>query len=38
MAANRLSDQVGRELLNAYLASLKAGSEVKIFQANLEKK
>jgi peptidyl-prolyl cis-trans isomerase D len=38
MAANRLSDQVGRELLNAYLASLKAGSDVKIFQANLEKK
>jgi peptidyl-prolyl cis-trans isomerase D len=38
MAANRLSDQIGRELLNAYLASLKAGSEVKIFQANLEKK
>ena len=38
MAANRLSDQIGRELLNAYVASLKATSEVKIFQANLEKK
>jgi peptidyl-prolyl cis-trans isomerase D len=38
MAANRLSDQIGRELLNAYVASLKAGSEVKIFQANLDKK
>jgi len=25
-------------LLNAYVASLKAGSEVKIFQANLDKK
>ena len=38
MAASRLSEQVGRELLNAYLASLKAGSDVKIFQANLDKK
>ncbi|MFO1305296.1 MAG: SurA N-terminal domain-containing protein [Burkholderiales bacterium] len=38
MAASRLSDQVGRELLNAYLASLKAGADVKIFQANLDKK
>ena len=38
MAANRLSDQIGRELLNAYVASLKAGSEVKIFQGNLDKK
>ena len=38
MAANRLSDQIGRELLNAYVASLKAKADVKIFQANLEKK
>ena len=38
LAANRLSDQVGRELLNAYLASLKASSDVKIFQGNLDKK
>ena len=38
VAAKGLSDQIGRELLNAYLASLKAGSEVKIFQANLDKK
>ena len=30
MAANRLSDQLGRELLNAYLASLKAKADVKI--------
>ena len=37
-AASRLSDQVGRELLNAYLASLKASSDVKINQANLDKK
>jgi len=38
MAANRLSDQLGRELLNAYLASLKAGADVKINQANLDKR
>jgi peptidyl-prolyl cis-trans isomerase D len=38
-AANaRVSDQVGRELMNAYLAALKAGADVKINQANLEKK
>ena len=37
-AASRLSDQIGRELLNAYVASLKASTEVKINQANLDKK
>ena len=37
MAANRLSDQLGREVLNAYLASLKAKADVKINQANLDK-
>ena len=38
MAASRLSDQLGRELLNAYIASLRAKADVKINQANLEKK
>lgn len=38
MASARLSEQLGRELMNAYLASLKAKTEVKINQANLEKK
>jgi peptidyl-prolyl cis-trans isomerase D len=33
-----MSDQIGRELLNDYLASLKATADVKINQANLEKK
>ncbi len=37
-AAARLGEQVGREMLTAYLASLKAKSDVKINQANLEKK
>ena len=38
-AANgRVADQLGRELMNAYLGSLKANTEVKIDQANLEKK
>ena len=37
-AANRVGADVGRELLNAYLASLKAGADVKINQAALEKK
>ena len=35
---NRVGDQVGHELFNAYLASLKAKADVKINQANLEKK
>lgn len=38
MASSRLSDQIGRELLAAYMASLKAKADVKINQANLEKK
>jgi peptidyl-prolyl cis-trans isomerase D len=38
MAASRLSDQLGRELLAAYTASLKAKADVKINQVNLEKK
>ena len=37
-AASRLSNDVGRELFNAYLASLKAQSEVKINQAQLDKR
>jgi len=36
--SNRVGDQVGRELMNAYAGSLKARAEVKINQANLEKK
>ena len=35
---NRVGDQVGHELFNAYLASLKTKADVKINQANLEKK
>lgn len=38
MAASRLSEQIGREMLTAYVASLKAQTDVKINQANLEKK
>jgi peptidyl-prolyl cis-trans isomerase D len=38
-AANtQIGDHLGRELLNAYLASLKGKADVKINQANLEKK
>ncbi|MGI8896357.1 MAG: SurA N-terminal domain-containing protein [Casimicrobiaceae bacterium] len=37
-ASARLSEQLGRELLNAYLATLKARADVKINQANLEKR
>ena len=37
-AASRLSGEVGRELFNAYLASLKAKSDVKINQAQLDKR
>ena len=37
-AGQRIGDQLGRELLTAYVASLKAKSDVKINQANLEKK
>ncbi len=37
-ASARLSEQIGREMLTAYLATLKAKSDVTINQANLEKK
>jgi len=33
-----VGSEIGRELMTAYLASLKADSEVKINQAMLEKK
>ena len=35
---SRVGDQVGHELFNAYLASLKTKADVKINQANLDKK
>ena len=35
---NRVGDQLGRELMNAYVASLRGKAEVKINQANLDKK
>ena len=38
MASSRLSEQLGRELLQAYLQSLRARADVKINQANLDKK
>ena len=37
-AGSRVGEQLGRELMNAYLASLKSNADVKINQANLEKK
>jgi peptidyl-prolyl cis-trans isomerase D len=37
-AQSRVGSEIGRELMNAYLASLKAGTDVKINQAALEKK
>jgi peptidyl-prolyl cis-trans isomerase D len=37
-ASARLGEQLGRELSTAYVASIKAKSDVKINQANLEKK
>jgi peptidyl-prolyl cis-trans isomerase D len=37
-ATARLGDQLSQELFNAYLATLKGKAEVKINQANLEKK
>ena len=37
-ASTRVGSEVGRELMNAYLASLKAETNVKINQAALEKK
>ena len=38
LAAERMGDQLGREFASAYLASLRARSDVKIDQAQLEKK
>jgi peptidyl-prolyl cis-trans isomerase D len=37
-ASNRIGEQIGRELTAAYLAALKARADVKINQANLDKK
>jgi peptidyl-prolyl cis-trans isomerase D len=37
-ASSRLGEQLGRELVNAYVASLKSRAEVKINQQALEKK
>ncbi len=37
-ASARLGEQIGREMSTAYLATLKAKADVKINQANLEKK
>ena len=34
----RIGEQLGREMFNAYVASLKAKADVKINQTNLEKK
>jgi peptidyl-prolyl cis-trans isomerase D len=36
-AGSRVGEQLGRELLTAYLGSLKANTEVKINQSALEK-
>ena len=38
LASTRLGEQIGRELVNAYIATLKAEAEVKIDQQALEKK
>jgi peptidyl-prolyl cis-trans isomerase D len=38
LASSRVGDQVGRELMTAYMASLRANADVKINQANLDKK
>jgi peptidyl-prolyl cis-trans isomerase D len=38
LAGERMGDQLGREFATAYLAALKARSDVKINQAQLEKK
>jgi peptidyl-prolyl cis-trans isomerase D len=37
-AGRQIGDQIGRELFTGYLATLKAQADVKINQANLEKK
>jgi len=34
---NRVGDQMGREMMSAYLASLRARADVKINEAALEK-
>ncbi|HVJ75453.1 MAG TPA: SurA N-terminal domain-containing protein [Casimicrobiaceae bacterium] len=38
LAGERMGDQLGREFVNAYLASLRARADVKIEQSQLEKK
>jgi hypothetical protein len=38
IAADRIGDQLGRELMTAYVAALRSRSDVKIDQAQLEKK
>jgi len=38
LAGERMADQLGREFATAYLASLKSRTEIKINQAQLEKK
>jgi peptidyl-prolyl cis-trans isomerase D len=38
LAGTRVGEQLGREMLTAYLGSLKAGADVKINQAAVEKK
>jgi peptidyl-prolyl cis-trans isomerase D len=37
-ATSRVREELGRELMNAYLAALKSDADVKINQANIEKK
>ena len=38
LAADRMGDQIGREFANAYVAALRGRADVKIRQAELEKK
>jgi len=37
-ASTQIGEQTGRELLTAYIATLKSKADVKINQVNLEKK
>jgi hypothetical protein len=37
-ATQRVNEELGRQLMDAYIAALKAGTEVKINEASLEKK
>ena len=37
-ASGRVGSEIGREMMNAYLASLKSDTDVKINEAALEKK